>query len=76
MPIAIDGMVIHPGDLILGDADGVLCVPIADAERVLAAAREKVELEKKTMANIAAGTHDTSWIEVALRRIGCDPTPR
>src|SRR4051812_8545363 len=27
VPIAIDGMVIRPGDLMLGDADGFLCVP-------------------------------------------------
>jgi regulator of RNase E activity RraA len=32
VPIAIDGMVIHPGDLILGDADGLLCVPFDEAE--------------------------------------------
>jgi RraA family protein len=76
VPIAIDGMVVHPGDLILGDADGVLCVPFADAEEILVAARAKVELEKKTLANIAAGKHDTSWIDATLRRIGCDPTPR
>ena len=76
VPIAIDGMVIHPGDLILGDADGVLCVPMADAEEVLKAARAKVELEVTTLANIKAGKHDTSWIDATLRRIGCDPTPR
>ena len=28
VPIAIDGMVIQPGDLIVGDADGLLCVPV------------------------------------------------
>ena len=43
---------------------------------MLAAVREKAELEKKTMADIASGKHDTSWIDPALRRIGCDPTPR
>ena len=76
VPIAIDGMVIHPGDLILGDADGVLCVPYADAARVLEAAQAKVALEEKTLANIKAGKHDTSWIDATLKRIGCDPTPR
>ncbi len=30
--IAIDGMVIEPGDLLLGDADGVVCVPYELAE--------------------------------------------
>lgn len=76
VPIAIDGMVIQPGDLVLGDADGLLCVPYDDVERVLAAAREKVALEKTTLANIAAGTHDTSWVDARLAAIGCDPQAR
>ena len=29
VPIAIDGMVIEPGDLIVGDGDGIVCVPFA-----------------------------------------------
>lgn len=76
VPIAIDGMVIHPGDLILGDADGLLCVPYDDVEQVLAASREKVALEQKTIENIRAGKHDTSWVDARLKALGCDPTPR
>jgi regulator of RNase E activity RraA len=76
VPIAIDGMVVHAGDLVLGDADGLLCVPFEDCERVLAASREKVAQEKVTLANIAAGRHDTSWVDARLMAIGCDPTPR
>ena len=76
VPVAIDGMVIQPGDLILGDADGVLCVPYDDLEPVLAAATSKVAAEVKTLAAIAGGRLDTSWIDAALTRIGCDPQPR
>ena len=76
VPIAIDGMVVHPGDLVLGDADGVLCVPLEGAATILAAAQAKVADEQKTRANMAAGTHDTSWVDATLRRIGCDPQPR
>lgn len=76
VPIAIDGMVIHPGDLVLGDADGLLCVPYDDVERVLAAAREKVAQEQTVIANIRAGKHDTSWVDARLKAIGCDPAPR
>ena len=76
VPIAIDGMVIQPGDLILGDADGLLCVPFDDVERVLAASREKVALEQKTIENIRAGKHDTSWVDARLKAQGCDPVPR
>ena len=76
VPISLGGMVVSAGDLILGDADGVLCVPFADVQAVLAAAREKSAAEEQTLQNIAAGTHDTSWIDAALRKIGCDPQPR
>jgi len=76
VPIAIDGMVIHPGDLIVGDADGLLCVPHDDVEQVLAATHQKMAAEKKMLADIAAGRFDTTWIDAALRRIGCDTEGR
>lgn len=76
VPIAIDGMVIQPGDLILGDGDGLLCVPFDSAEAILAATRKKMDLEKQMLADIAAGKLDTSWIDVTLRRIGCNPEAR
>ena len=34
--IALEGMVIEPGDLIVGDDDGLICVPFADTEVVYA----------------------------------------
>jgi regulator of RNase E activity RraA len=76
VPIAIDGMVIQPGDLMVGDADGLLCIPFDDVEQVLAASRDKVALEQKTIANIRAGKHDTTWVDARLKALGCDPTPR
>lgn len=76
VPIAIDGMVINPGDLMVGDADGVLCVAYEDVEAVWVAAKTKSEAEVKTLAHIAAGALDTAWIDAALTRMGCDPTPR
>ena len=75
VPIALDGMVIEPGDLVVGDADGLLCVPFAEAESLLAATRAKMAAEKATLADIAAGRLDTTWIDAALQRIGCNPEP-
>ena len=74
--IAIDGMVILPGDLVVGDADGLLCIPFEDVEDVLAATRKKMQLEKEMLANIEAGKLDTTWIDVTLNRIGCNTDPR
>lgn len=76
VPIAIDGMVIQPGDLIVGDADGLLCVPYDDIEAVLAATHKKLDIEKKMLADIAAGTLDTTWIDATLTRLGCNTESR
>jgi len=76
VPIAIDGMVIQPGDLIVGDRDGLLCVSYDEAEAVLAATHKKMEAEKKMLADIEAGNLDTSWIDATLKRIGCETEAR
>jgi regulator of RNase E activity RraA len=72
LPIALDGMVIEPGDLILGDEDGLLSVPFDAVETVHAAATQKASAEARQMANIEAGTHDASWVDATLRRLGCE----
>ncbi len=71
VPIAIDGMVIHPGDVILGDSDGVLCVPFDDAQAIYAKTVAKQDAEAKQMEAIAAGTNDRAWVDAALTRLGC-----
>jgi len=71
VPIAIDGMVIEPGDLIIGDDDGVLCVPFDHVQSVLAAARKKADAEAVTAKEIATGQRDTAWIDATLKRLGC-----
>lgn len=72
VPIAIKGMVIHPGDLILGDDDGVVCVPLDDGERVYAATKTKHDAETKQMENILAGKNDRAWVDAALKKLGCE----
>ncbi|MVW70661.1 MULTISPECIES: RraA family protein [unclassified Bordetella] len=69
--IALDGMTIQPGDLILGDEDGLLCVPYEQAEAIYRDAAAKHAAEEKTMADIAAGKLDTSWVDARLSALGC-----
>jgi RraA family protein len=71
-PIALDGMVIEPGDLVLGDDDGVLCVPFAAAEAICAETKAKHAQEERQMAAIKAGTVDRAWVDAALKRLGCE----
>ena len=70
--VAINGMVIEPGDLVVGDDDGVLCVPFGQVEAVFKAATAKFDAEQKQMANIEAGTHDPSWVDQQLRKMKCE----
>jgi RraA family protein len=71
VPIAIDGMVIHPGDIVIGDSDGVLAVPIDEAPEILKRTQAKSAAEIKQMADIEAGTNDRSWVDRALKERGC-----
>lgn len=71
VPIGIGGMVIAPGDLVLGDGDGVLALPQDDAEAILAAAEQKKAAEEKEIAAIRAHTVDRSWVDAALAARGC-----
>ncbi|WP_145005603.1 RraA family protein [Pseudomonas oryzihabitans] len=71
VPIAIDGMVIEPGDLIIGDDDGLLCVPYDQVAEVYDRASAKHAAEEKQMRQIAEGTNDRSWVLDALKKKGC-----
>ena len=55
VPIECAGVRVNPGDLIYGDADGVVIVPQAIEAEVLAAAYEKLKGEKSTLADLQAG---------------------
>src|SRR5256885_6144866 len=57
VPIAIDGMVIEPGDLMIGDDDGLLCVPYAQAQALLDAALGKQVVEARMVADIRSEEH-------------------
>lgn len=45
VPVRIDGQEVSPGDVIVADDDGVVCVPRPRAAEVLAASRARVERE-------------------------------
>jgi RraA family protein len=70
--IGFAGLTIDPGDLVLGDADGVLSVPTAEAAAILEATRAKQAAEQVQMAAIEAGTLDIGWIDAALESKGCE----
>jgi regulator of RNase E activity RraA len=58
-PIEIGGVQILPGDLIIGDLDGVIVVPQKVEEEVIAKAVEKATAEKVVRKAIEAGMSST-----------------
>jgi regulator of RNase E activity RraA len=64
------GTPVNPGDIIVGDADGLVAVPQDMAERVLASAKAILEKETASMKQILAGTVDRGWVDKALKEKG------
>lgn len=81
-PISCAGAVVHPGDLIIGDEDGVVVVPKDKIEEVLHKAENKLEYEEKRLQTIAnyeekrkQGRTDgisiaPSWLEEKIKVFG------
>ena len=53
--VTIGDVVIHPGDVIIGEFDGILVVPKEQAEQVLVRAEEIVASEEQVRREVAAG---------------------
>ena len=63
VPVVVGGMVVQPGDIIVGDEDGVLAIPASDVAAVIAAARKQGEKEAASLRAIAEGRFDRAWVE-------------
>jgi regulator of RNase E activity RraA len=70
VPIACGNTVVMPGDIIVGDEDGVAVVPREDAAEVLVLVLALEEREKKRIAAIHAGELFKAEIDEALRSKG------
>jgi RraA family protein len=72
VPIAIGGQAILPGDLLVGDPDGVVVIRAADAPEVLAKALKHFAMEEDKFRKIEEGTLDKSWVDETLAKKGCE----
>jgi len=65
VPIACAGATVHPGDIIIGDDDGVVVVPWGRAEKILREAKSRLKMEKEWLKKIKQG-------KSSLEAIGLD----
>lgn len=62
VPVAIDGMVVMPGDVVLGDEDGVVVFDRSVAVELLGLVHQQEAREAHALEAIRAGKFDNSYI--------------
>jgi 4-hydroxy-4-methyl-2-oxoglutarate aldolase len=73
IPVHVGGLVISPGDIVIGDDDGVAVVPLAAAEDVLKKAKLRMDMEYQQAQDIKDGKkpleilYGDSWVDAALK---------
>ena len=72
VPISLDGMVIEPGDLVIGDDDGLLCIPWAEVTDVYEKSVAKHKSETDTFDAIGTKDNNRAMYEKILRERGCE----
>lgn len=70
VPVSCGGTVVCPGDIVVGDSDGVAVVPRQDAEAILVLVAALVDREAKRIAEIMGGGLFKGEIDDTLRRHG------
>lgn len=68
VPIQVGGMVVNPGDIVVGDQDGLLAIPPEDAAELVAKARGVLEAEARTVQAMKEGRWDRSFIDALEAR--------
>jgi RraA family protein len=66
VPVSVGGMTVSPGDIIVGDEDGVVAIPQAEAWTILELAQAQQAREGAILRSIADGTVDRSWVDQTL----------
>lgn len=70
-PVSIGGVTVKPGDLVVGDADGVTVIEREKAAAILPLAAEKVAAETRRIADIKSRKAlRPGWLDGALRTAG------
>lgn len=69
-PVSVGGVIVNPGDFVIGDADGVVVVEREKIEGLLPSAAKKVKDEAARIEAIKGGDTNAKWLVSALRAAG------
>lgn len=68
VPVCIGGMTVMPGDIIIGDEDGILAFPPEEAETLIAKAQAQQAKEEATIQAILENRWDLSFVDALEAR--------
>jgi regulator of RNase E activity RraA len=69
-PICCGGIVVNPGDIVMGDLNGIVVVPRRIAAELLASLRAKAQAEAGYTEAVARGDFSNAWVDRLLEQSG------
>lgn len=69
VPVVAGGMVVNPGDVIVGDEDGIVALDQAEAADIASLAEAQARKEADALRSIEAGTFDRNWVDAQERKM-------
>jgi 4-hydroxy-4-methyl-2-oxoglutarate aldolase len=74
VPVVCAGAIVNPGDVVVGDADGVVVVPREAAAEVAKAAQQRIAKEEKTRERLAKGELGVDFygLRAKLKELGVE----
>ena len=72
-PICAGGIVVNPGDVIVGDLNGVVVVPREIADDLLGRLMERAAKESDYTSAVARGEFSNDWVDATLKAAGVTP---
>lgn len=70
VPVCVGGQIVQPGDIVVGDEDGIVTFAPSDAPRLLEAVAQTARAENAIKAEIANGKAEQSWLTRAFASHG------
>ncbi|MBB3087071.1 methyltransferase [Geodermatophilus sabuli] len=74
-PVSVGGIVVNPGDVIVGDADGVVVVPQESADSMLQRLDTRAAGAAEYQSAVARGEFSNAWVDSMLAASGLESEP-
>lgn len=72
-PVSFGGQLVYPGDIVIGDADGIIFIRLEDAEELIEKTEAVFKMENGIMETMEKdGTYIRPWVDKKLEELGCE----